>query len=366
VLPLFAAGFYFFAQILHIMFQRVLLGFLIISAVLHGNPAHAQEQYKVAAIGFYNCENLFDTINDPNKKDEDFTPDGPYRYTGAVYRAKLHNVASVFQQMGTDVTPDGPALIGLAEIENDNVLKDLVAQPEIAARRYQYAWFYTPDERGISTALLYNPKYLKVLMAEPLRIPTEQLSYKRPTRDVLHVCGLLAGDTVHILVNHWPSKSGGEAASEPGRKLAASVNKRLIDSLKAINPATKIIMMGDFNDNPTSVAITEVLQAKANRKDVTDTDIYNPWYNLYKKGIGTEIFRGEWNLIDQIMVSGALLSNNNHKWGYYKQEIFKREFLVHKIGNDKGLPHRSFTINQQWDNGYSDHFPVLVYLIEKK
>ncbi len=348
------------------IFKRFLSVAMLCAAAMQATNAQAQDQYKVAAIGFYNCENLFDTINDPNKKDEDFTPDGPYRYTSDVYKAKLHNIATVFKQMGADVTPDGPAIIGLAEIENDNVLKDLVAQPEIAARHYQYAWFYTPDERGISTALLYNPKYLKVLMAEPLRVPTEQLAYKRPTRDVLHVCGILAGDTVHILVNHWPSKSGGDAASAPGRRLAASVDKRIVDSLKAINPATKIILMGDFNDNPNSEGIMEVLQAKAERTDVSDTNIYNPWYNMYKKGIGTEIFQGEWNLIDQIMVSGALLSNKNGKWAYYKQEIFKRDFLVNKIGPYKGLPHRSFTVTHQWDNGYSDHFPVLVYLIEKK
>ena len=326
----------------------------------------AQNQYKVVAIGFYNVENFFDTIHNPNKKDQQFTPDGQYHYNTKVYQEKLHNIATVFQKMGTDITPDGPAIIGMAELENDTVLKDLVIQPEIKSRNYKYVWFYGPDERGISTAMLYNPKYLKVLGAEPLRVPLETIKQKRPTRDILHVYGVLAGDTVHILVNHWPSKKGGEAATAAARNVAAAVDKRVVDSLMKINPDTKILILGDLNDNPNSEAVKDVLQAKANQKDMELTDIYNPWIDLYKKGIGTEYYQGEWNLIDQIMLSGAFLKNNNNKWKYYSNEIFKRDFLIGKLGRDKGLPHRSFTANSVWDNGYSDHFPVLVYLVEKK
>ena len=328
--------------------------------------AHAQDQYKVIAIGFYNVENFFDTIHDPNKQDEEFTPDGAYHNTQKVYSQKLHNIASVMQKLGTDITPDGAAIIGMAEVENNNVLNDLISQPELQNRHYKYEWFYTPDERGISTAMLYNPKYLKVLHSQPLHVPLESIGQKRPTRDILFVDGILAGDTVHILVNHWPSKSGGEAASAPGRRVAASVDKRIIDSLLHINPNSKILILGDLNDNPTSEGVVKVLKAKADKSDVELTDIYNPWINLYKKGMGTESFQGEWNLIDQIMVSGSFLKNNNNKWRYYNAEIFRKDFLVNKIGKEKGLPHRSYTISQVWDNGYSDHFPVLLYLVEKK
>jgi len=322
--------------------------------------AKAQKEYKVIALGFYNCENFFDTIHDPNKKDQETTP------TGKDYLQKQHNIATVIEQLGTDLTPDGAAIVGLAEVENSSVLGDLIAQPELKNRHYKYEWFYTPDERGISTALLYNPKYLKVLKSEPLHVPTETLPGKRPTRDILHVCGVLAGDTVHILVNHWPSKSGGEAASAPGRRLAATVAKRVVDSLMNRDPDTKIIIMGDFNDNPTSEGIKEVLNAKADKKDVELNGIYNPWISMYKKGLGTESYQHEWNLIDQIMVSGSLLTNNNKKWKYYNAEIFKKDFLTYQLGYNKGLPHRSYTAAHTWDNGYSDHFPVLVYLVEKK
>ncbi|MEI8280570.1 MAG: hypothetical protein WCG87_12480 [Bacteroidota bacterium] len=326
---------------------------------------HAQKKnYQVIAVGFYNCENFFDPKDDPNKEDEDFTPNGAFHYTENVYKEKLHNIATVFQKMGTDMTPDGQAIIGMAEVENDVVLKDVAEQPEIKGRNYEHVWFPTPDVRGISTAMLYNPKYFKVLHAEPVQVDLTKVGKTRPTRDILYVYGILAGDTVHVLVNHWPSKSGGEAASAPGRKLAASVDKNIIDSIIHINPNSKILLLGDLNDNPTSEGVVNVIKAKAERETTSLTDIYNPWINIYKKGIGTESYRGEWNLIDQIMLSGSFLKNNNNMWKYYKCEIFNKDFLINKMGKDKGLPHRSFTINQVWDNGYSDHFPVLVYMVK--
>lgn len=325
-----------------------------------------KQSVKVIAIGSYNCENLFDPQDDTAKKDEDFTPGGAYTYTYDVYKAKLHNVATVIQQIGTDVTPDGAAVVGLVEIENDKVLAELVKQPEIAARHYQYIWFPTSDERGISTAMLYNPKYMKLLAAEPLRVPLEQLGQTRPTRDILHVTGILAGDTVHFLVNHWPSKSGGEAATNPGRMLAAKINRKLVDSLYAANPNTKIMLMGDFNDDPTADAFENVLETEEDITRLKDKRLYNPWTKMYKKGMGTESFRGTWHLIDQIIISTSLIQNKNNRWKYYKPEIFNKDFLINKMGKDKGLPHRSFTIAQVWDNGYSDHFPVLVYLISDK
>ncbi len=339
--------------------------FLFALLVCASVAGYSQKQVQVVAIGFYNVENFFDTINDPNKKDDDFTPDGAYHNTGDVYRQKLHNIASVFGQMGTDMTPDGPAIIGMAELENDNVLKDLVLQPEIAKRNYKYEWFYTPDERGISTAMLYNPKYFSVLSSRPIHVPLESLGQTRPTRDVLYVCGVLAGDTVHVLVNHWPSKSGGEAASAPGRKLAASVDRRMVDSLINAAPGSKILILGDLNDNPTSDPVLKVLGCKDDKEHLEEKDLYNPWIKLYNKGMGTESFRGEWGLIDQIIMSKAVVENRNDKWKYYSAQIFNREFLKNKIGQDKGLPHRSYTISQRWDNGYSDHFPVLVYLVKK-
>lgn len=343
-----------------IMLRKILLcvgAFLPICAVAQ------KQQFKVVAIAGYNCENLFDTIDDSTKKDEDFTPTGSYAYTDDVYRQKLQNMASVIQQLGTDMTPDGAAIVGLVEIENGHVLQDLTSQPQLAPRGYKYIWFPTSDERGISTAMLYSPKYFKVLAARPLRVPLETVGAKRPTRDILFVSGILAGDTVHVLVNHWPSKSSGEAATEPYRKLAASVAKNIVDSLIADGSGKKVLLMGDFNDNPDADAIKEVLKTKREEKETKLTDLYNPWENMHRKGMGTENFRGEWHVLDQIIMSGGWLTGNG--WKFYKADIFKRDFLLNKIGKDKGLPHRSFTAAGKWDNGYSDHFPVIMYVIGK-
>jgi len=327
--------------------------------------AEAQKKYKVMAVGFYNCENFFDAVHDTNKEDIPFTPNGEYHYTEEIYKQKVHNIATVIKAMGTDVTPDGPAIVGLAEVENGKVLTDLCDEPELKDRHYKYEWFYTPDVRGISTGMLYNPKYFHPISARPLTVPMEQIGQTRPTRDILYVYGVLAGDTVHVLVNHWPSKSGGETASAPGRRLAAGVDKHIVDSLTIADPNVKIIIVGDLNDNPTSEGVMEVLNAKADPKDALPSGIYNPWINKYNKGEGTENYRGEWNLIDQIMVSGGFITDKNNKWKYYKSEIYHNDMLVYHLGKNKGLPHRSFTINKTWDNGYSDHFPVLTYFVEE-
>jgi endonuclease/exonuclease/phosphatase family metal-dependent hydrolase len=323
----------------------------------------AQSKYKILGVGFYNVENLFNPEDDPNKQDEDFTPKGKYQYTDEVYKQKLHNIATVLQQLGTDVSPDGAAIIGMAEVENDKALNDLVQQPELKSRNYKYIWFYGPDVRGITTALLYNPKYLKVLDAHPLHVPIDTIGLKRPTRDVLFVHGVLAGDTVYIMVNHWPSRGGGEDITRPLRAIAAAVDKRIVDSLLSIDPNKKILIMGDLNDNPTDASVIKVLGAKANKEEVALTDIYNPWIKMFKNGSGTEYFES-WNLIDQIMLSGSFLKNANNKWKYYKSVIFNKDFLIQKDMEKGDLPHRSFTINSEWDNGYSDHFPIITYFVE--
>ena len=325
----------------------------------------AQQKMGVIAIGSYNCENLFDTLDNPDKKDEDFTPNGPYHYNSSVYTQKLHNIASTIQKIGTDLTPDGAAIVGLVEVENNRVLNDLVSQPELKDRHYRYCWFPPPDERGISTAMLFNPRYFSVLSAEPVMVPLETIGMNRPTRSILHVTGILAGDTIHVLVNHWPSKSGGEAASGPGRRLAGSVVRRLVDSLSKSTSGAKVLIMGDLNDNPDAASVIEELKAKDEQKHLAPGDIYHPWIKMYKKGLGTENYHGEWGLIDQIMMTGTLVHAPKDKWHFYRAEIFNRDFLTHRIGVERGLPHRSFTAAQVWDNGYSDHFPVLIYLVKE-
>lgn len=342
--------------------------YLLLTAIAGLSFLHAGAQkknYQVTAVAFYNFENLFDTNDDPNNRgDDEFLPNGPYHYTPDIYHQKLHNLATVLQRLGTDITPDGPAIIGTAEIENDQVLQDLTAQPEIKDRNYQFVHFDSPDSRGIDVAMLYNPKYFRVLAAEALKTDISQYGEKGGrTRDVLHVTGILSGDTVHVFVNHWPSRRGGEAASAPLRAIAAGVSKKVTDSLMKANPATKVIIMGDLNDDPTSPSVAKVLGATGNKEKVGQTGLFNPWVAFYNNGIGTLGYDDRWNLFDQIMISGQWLKEGDGHWKYYKAEVFNREFLRNNFGQYKGYPHRSFEGNN-WANGYSDHFPTIIYMIK--
>ena len=315
------------------------------------------------AVAFYNCENFFDTIHNPAKDDEDFTPGGWYHYTQKIYEQKLHNIATVIASIGGD---DGLAITGLAEVENSRVLNDLVRQPEIAGKNYQYIWYDGPDERGINVALLYNPKYFQVLGSEPLHVDLSRIAVidsggKTSTRDVLHVYGILAGDTIHLFINHWPSRTGGDSATRSKRVIAANVDKDAIGKLIQQNPATKIIVMGDFNDNPTDSSIAGILGARADSSETEITGLYNPFFEIFKDGAGTEVYGHSWNLFDQVMVSGALLHNSNHQLHYDSAGIYKPDFLVDHYKGREGEPYRSW-LGNYWLNGYSDHFPVILYL----
>lgn len=319
-----------------------------------------QKKVRVALVGFYNLENLFDTVHTEGKNDYDFTPDGPYKYTGLIYRQKLDLLSEAISRIGTDITPDGLALFGVAEIENGTVLQDLAQTEKLKARNYRHVHIEGPDERGIDVGLMYNPKYFRVLNQASLYVqlpPNGKDAYY--TRDVLYVKGILAGDTVHVFVNHWPSRRGGEERSQSSRAAAAMVGKVRIDSLLAENPLAKILTMGDLNDDPISPSVTEVLKAKGKIEDVKPTDLYNPWIQFYKKGIGTIAYQDSWGLFDQIILSGSWLDKNQKGFYFQKATIFNEGFLIQKTGKFKGYPKRT------WDGitfnyGYSDHFPVFI------
>jgi len=254
---------------------------------------NAQEkEYKVGSIGFYNFENLFDTLDSPEIRDEEFTPNGDKLYNTTIYQEKLDHLASVVAELGTELTPDGIAVLGVAEIENRKVLEDFSQHPKVKNRNYQVVHFDSPDRRGIDVALLYQPKYFTVTHSEavPLLI-YEENGERIFTRDILYVAGEFDGEPIHLLVNHWPSRRGGEAASAPLRNAGAAVCKKICDSLTQINPYAKVMIMGDLNDDPASSSVKKVLQAKRKKTQVADRGLYNPMYDYYKKGIGTLAYR---------------------------------------------------------------------------
>ncbi len=315
----------------------------------------AQQAGRRLGVAFYNCENFFDTEDNPLKDDDEFTPQGKYKYTERIYKQKLHNIANVMKDMGDDC---GLAMMGMAEVENSRVLKDLVNEPQIAGRKYKYVWYDGPDPRGINVALIYDPATFRLISSKPVSINIAGTGGKVVTRDALQATGVLGDDTVTILVNHWPSRRGGDAASAPKRNIAAGVNKNVAEGLWQKNSNAKVIVMGDLNDNPDDESVAKILGAVADKKLVTKKGFYNPYAALYNNGGGTEVYKKKWNLFDQIIVSGSLVQCKN--LCYEKAEVFKPDYIVDKYKGHEGEPHRSFK-GTYWINGYSDHFPVIVY-----
>ncbi|MEO5570725.1 MAG: endonuclease/exonuclease/phosphatase family protein [Bacteroidia bacterium] len=342
-------------------------GIIFLFILISTSKAFSQEKnYKVGVIGFYNLENLFDTINEANK-DEEFLPDGSNHYTSEVYIDKLGKLSSVISLIGSDMSPDGLSMMGCAEVENESVLKDLINTPKLKSRNYKIVHYDSPDERGIDVGLIYNPKYFTVKSSESLFVELYDDAEKklpRLTRDVLFVFGIYDGEPLYVFVNHWPSRRGGEEASAPGRAKAAGVCKHKIDSITKLNPGAKIIVMGDLNDDPVSPSVAVVLNAKGDKKNVKLGGLYNPWTNYYTKGIGTLAYNDAWNLFDQIMLSSAWLDKKQSGFFFKEADIFHKAWMEEASGKYKGYPKRTYAGNT-YIGGYSDHFPTYVVLLKE-
>ncbi len=340
---------------------------LILLCVLCIISADAQEKklYKIHTIAFYNLENLFDTINDPNKLDE-FSPIMALKTNRSrVYKKKLKNLAQVIADIGFDITNNTPAVIGVSEIENREVLEDLVNDSLLQDKDYDIVHFDSPDARGIDVGLLYQKKLFTPMYTSKheLKIYDDTNRKRVYTRDQLLVSGYLEEEMIHIIINHWPSRRGGEARSRPKRIAAAKLNKYLIDSLQVINPYAKVFIMGDLNDNPTNESIKTILKAKKDKKKVGLKGLYNPFESYFKNGLGTTAYRDSWSLFDQIIITKPLLEKEHTSYRFYKAGIFNKSYLFHKNGRYKGYPFRSFS-NGYFTNGFSDHLPVYMYVIK--
>jgi endonuclease/exonuclease/phosphatase family protein len=330
-----------------------------------GKVFSQEKNYKISIIGFYNLENLFDTINESNN-DEEFLPGGANHYTAEVYLDKLGKLSNVISQIGTDITPDGLSLMGCAEVENEGVLKDLINSPKLKKRNYQIVHYDSPDLRGIDVGLLYNPKYFTVKSSEPLFVELTGDDNKTPyyTRDVLFVYGIYDGEPLYVFVNHWPSRRGSAAASAPSRAKAAGVCKHKMDSITNINPDAKIIVMGDLNDDPVDPSVTVVLNAKGDKGKVKRGGLYNPWTDYYTQGIGTLAYNDAWNLFDQIMLSSAWINKKQSGFFFKEAGIFRKSWMEEGSGKYKGYPKRTYD-GSKYIGGYSDHFPTYVVLLKE-
>jgi len=314
---------------------------------------------KTAVIGWYNVENLYDTEKDPFTDDSEFLPNGAYQWTLERYQLKLKNLSQAISEMGKE--RGGVVVLGVCEVENERVLTDLVAQELLLPYNYKVAHHDGPDVRGVDVAFIYQANRFEFISqkAHTLKIPDNP---RFRTRDQLLLVGVLdKTDTLYLIANHWPSKRGGEARSNPLRMAAAKLTRSIVDSLLSINPNAKIIIMGDLNDNPTAKSITVGLNAKGKINNVAPFDIFNPMWKMYQDGIGSYAYRDAWELIDQIMVSYSLLKPQPNTYKYVSAHVFSPNFLKTKTGSFQGYPFRTYA-GGNYAGGYSDHFPVYIIL----
>ena len=324
------------------MFRKLLLPLLLLAA----STAMAQKTYTIA---FYNSENLYDTINDPDVDDEEFLPAGKNKWTGERYGKKLNNLSRVIDSVG-----GGPSLLGMCEIENKAVLEDLIKTKRLAGKGYGIVHHSSPDKRGIDVAMIYKTADFEPIYQKGLKV---ELSDGYPTRDVLLVKGKLAGKELYIFVNHWPSRRGGEEESKPKRMAAAKAARTSIDSILAKNPNAAIVLMGDFNDTPKDASITEGLQANGDPKK---GQLFNSSLALAEKGEGTHSYKEEWSLLDQLIISTGLKTGKSKiQWVENSTSIYRPVWMHDKYSKHAGAPYRTF-IGPKFIGGYSDHFPVFL------
>lgn len=328
---------------------------LVLLAFLFVLDAKSQKQQHT--IAFYNVENLFDTINDKKKNDEDFLPKGKNQWNTEKYHNKLQHLSKVISELGSD---DGPDVLGLCEVENRKVLEDLNNTPLLKGKGYGIVHYESPDMRGIDVALFYKKSQFTYIDSKKykVKLPDKKRS---ATRDILLVQLVnTKNDTFVFLVNHFPSRLGGTEKSAPNRCTAATILKRVFDSLIQANYQTNVIMMGDFNDEPEDSSIKYVLKCNFSMGQNSYNDLYNPMYDLKQKGEGSIMYQKKYELIDQFMLSSHLLYQSSRMhYVVGSATIFKPEYLQEQNPKYKGSPYRTFA-GQKYLNGYSDHFPVYI------
>ena len=335
--------------------------YIILVVILSFNGSLNAQDYKQGdyLVMFYNVENLFDTINAPNKNDKEFTPDGRKNWTHQRYSKKVRDIAKVIDAIGGDQPAD---LIGLAEIENREVLERLVEHKTLSSYGYEIIHFESPDERGIDVALLYRESTIKKLSAEKIKVefPWDP---KDKTRDILYAKVHLDKQPLHVFVNHWSSRGGGVGKTAPKRMRSAALVRKEVDKILDTNPKANIVVMGDLNDEPENLSVKRILYANE-KKESECKSLYNMSWEPYKKGLGTYHYwrNNEWNMIDQVIISRSLL---NKKYSGLKvtenvQGIFKPDWILHK--NEDGVKVPDKTFGRNYYGGYSDHLPVYIYI----
>jgi len=347
--------------------KRTSILFLILAFI--SIVGYSQEKkYTVRTIAFYNLENLFDTLDDPEKLDEKSPIMEIKVDRETIYQKKLNNMAKVISEIGAKESNNTPTILGLAEIENRKVIEDLINTSELEGKEYDIIHYDSPDARGIDVALIYQPNYFRPTHHEVFELKLwEEDGSRIYTRDQLLVSGYLDNELIHVIVNHWPSRRGGSEKSNHKREKAAYLNTQIIEKVRKEDPNAKIIIMGDLNDDPNNSSLKSVLKTKTKKKRVKQGDIYNPYEDMFRRGFNTLVYRDNINLFDQILFTSPLLSTKKDysTFKMWKANVFNPQYLTNQTGRYKGYPHRSF-VGGNWNGGYSDHYPVYIYLIKEE
>ncbi|MBT8252434.1 MAG: endonuclease [Flavobacteriaceae bacterium] len=306
-------------------------------------------------IAFYNLENLFDTVDDIRTNDEGFLPDSERRWTLKRFNKKIRKLGYTISQIGQKSTGMHPIMVGLAEVENENVVEELLKSKFLNEIAYDYVHYDSPDERGIDTAFIYDRNYFELHHSEIFSIELfDEDGMRDHTRDILYVYGHLKGEAIHVLVNHWPSRREGVEESEPKRLIASNKLIEIINGITSDDPDAKIIVMGDFNDDPSCKSIKQLSHY---------LDLHNPMTSLLSYSRGSLNHKFNWNLFDQILFTTNFFEYVPGKHSFSKVNIFDQQFLKQFRGRHKGNPFRTY-VGIKYKGGYSDHFPV--YLLLKK
>jgi hypothetical protein len=307
-------------------------------------------------IMFYNVENLFHPTNDSLKRDDEFTVDGDRYWSYKRYNQKLANIAKTAIAVGEW---EPPAVIGLCEIENIQCLKDLVYNSPLEKFGYEIVHYECADKRGIDVALLYRPEFFNLQDSHPYVLNFGADS--RPTRDILYVKGTVnKKDTLHLFVNHWPSRYGGQLATAPKREKAAETLRSKYDSLLIVDPTANIIAMGDFNDHPDDVSMKDILSAKKDTINLSETDLVNMIWQ-YGPEFGTNKYQHMWGVLDQFIVSQNLIYTKSHlQTPMNRAKIFKADWLMERESDGVGMRLNRTYIGFKFHGGYSDHLPIYI------
>jgi predicted extracellular nuclease len=312
-------------------------------------------RHNMQTVAFYNLENLFDLVDDQHTNDNDFLPTSAKKWTPKRYDNKLRKLGFAISNIGRRETGKHPAIVGLAEVENAKVIEDLIASKHLEDCNYGYVHYDSLDERGIDVALIYDAIAFEILHSETFTIQlTDDDGTPDYTRDILLVSGLLDGEKIHVIVNHWSSRREGEKETEPKRMVSSDKVGKIISSLRLENEAAKIIVIGDFNDDPHSKSIKSLVEG---------FDLFNPMETLKSFNRGTTKHNWQWNLFDQILMSTNFFKTSDSLFEYSSANIFDEDFLKLFNGKYKGSPFRTY-VGKKYQGGYSDHFPV--YAIFKK